>query len=267
MTINPFVEKKIKDFIQDYLNSNKTCTVGELLENYDGEISLFESEIRSTINNSIKEGYLKIIKKSSSLDESTIVLVKAFLQPKQRGVTKIVISKPKLSELGFENVRFRNDQIETKDCFKEIINSSRNFLWICSPFLEKNVLVQQAFPELEQLLSDALERGVRIVVLSREIFKRRSDEVRWIYSLAEDLDRTDQVKIFDYHHDIDKKVFSSTHAKLIISDGKRAYIGSAELRKNSLITNFEVGCYIEGPQVLGLCEAFDLMISKARQWK
>jgi hypothetical protein len=46
-----------------------------------------------------------------------------------------------------------------------------------------------------------------------------------------------------------------------------AYVGSAELRRNSLIANFEVGCLVKGPQVFGICEVFDLMFSKGKVWK
>jgi len=53
---------------------------------------------------------------------------------------------------------------------------------------------------------------------------------------------------------------------LLIADSSSAYIGSAELRKNSIISNFEIGCYVRGPEVAGLCEVFDLMFSKGRVW-
>ena len=52
---------------------------------------------------------------------------------------------------------------------------------------------------------------------------------------------------------------SSNHAKLVISDDSSAYVGSAELRLNSLYKNFEVGVVIRGTNVVGLTELFDAM--------
>jgi phosphatidylserine/phosphatidylglycerophosphate/cardiolipin synthase-like enzyme len=65
----------------------------------------------------------------------------------------------------------------------------------------------------------------------------------------------------------DGTIISSTHAKLIIADYDLAYIGSAELRRNSLVTNFEIGCLIRGSQVFGICEVFDFIFSRGRIWK
>jgi len=40
-----------------------------------------------------------------------------------------------------------------------------------------------AFPDLKQLVIDALERNVEIRLLSRELFQSRGDEVKWIMIL------------------------------------------------------------------------------------
>ena len=70
------------------------------------------------------------------------------------------------------------------------------------------------------------------------------------------------LKILRYHLSGERgTVFSSTHAKMLIADNSLAYIGSAEVRKNSILANFEVGCLISDESVFGLCEVFDLMFN------
>ena len=80
-------------------------------------------------------------------------------------------------------------------------------------------------------------------------------------NLAETNNCSDSLQIYAYHYsDHQGRVVSSIHSKLIIADTSLAYIGSAEIRKNSLDNNFEAGCLISGPSVIGLCEAFDCML-------
>jgi len=267
MKVNPYVESKIREYIHNYLSKKKESSIGELIENYRGNIDISETEFRSILRNAIENENLVITEKASQFDKSIISLGKPFSSFDFSSNLQIVISRPKMSELGFDNVIFRNDQIETRDCIKNIIRSTKKYLWICSPFIDNWVISEEAFPELKSLFLDALEREVEITLLTREIESRGSFNIDWLCQLARDVQREDQLKIYDYHMDLKNRVFSSTHAKLVIADCERAYLGSAELRRNSLITNFEVGCYIEGPQVLGICEAFNLMLSKAREWK
>jgi len=103
--------------------------------------------------------------------------------------------------------------------------------------------------------------------LTREFFYRKDRQLdfKWLLNLKEKNDSF-KLKIADYHIlDDVNRIKSSTHAKLVISDYNSAYIGSGEFRKNSLLANFEVGCLVEGPQVFGICEVFDLMFKNSRR--
>ena len=72
-----------------------------------------------------------------------------------------------------------------------------------------------------------------------------------------------QVKFKEYHFQ-QHKVQSSTHAKLLISDGCGAYIGSGEIRKNSFDVNFEMGVILKGDIVRDIEKIFDFMYETAK---
>jgi hypothetical protein len=266
--INPNVEIEIQKYIQEYMVVRGTCSIKELIRNYKSSVLTTEAELRNTINNALRVGNLQIIEKKNSWDESTVRLIRPFLINNSDEKISIVISRPRLKELSLGGIEDRNKQIDSIDCFHEIITSANKILRICSPFLQKNVLNEDAFPELKQLIIDALERNVDIKLLSRELFQGRGEEIHWIVDIARDLGKEEKLTIADYYILSDRgDILSSTHAKLLIADYTMAYVGSAELRKNSLIANFEVGCLISGPAVIGICEVFDSMFTQGRVWK
>jgi hypothetical protein len=268
MKINQNIEKTILQYLQDYLVNNKSATVKELIENYSAIPTITESEIRYVMNDAASKGFLNISNvKGESRDQATVFLVDTISYRKETDGVKIVISKPRLRELGLVNIQQRNDQIDTIDCFRILIDSATHTIRICSPFMQSDVVDDDAFPDLINCMSNALIRNVKIRILSRDLKKRGAREIEWIRNLAKDLEKENNLSIVDYHLLSESgKILSSTHAKLIISDDNLAYVGSAELRKNSLIANFEVGCMLAGPQVVGLCEVFDTIFSKGTKW-
>ncbi len=268
MNINPNVEIAVQKYIQEYMAMRGTCSIKELICNYKSSVTTTEAELRNTISNALRLGFLQIVDKKTSWDDSTVCLLRPFLFNNADGKISIVISRPRLKELSLGGIEDRNKQIDSIDCFREIITSANKILRICSPFIQKNVLSEDAFPELERLIIDALDRNVDIRLLSRELFQGRGEEIYWIVDIAKDLGKEEKLTIVDYHILSERgDILSSTHAKLLIADYAMAYVGSAELRRNSLIANFEVGCLISGTAVVGICEVFDSMFSQGRVWK
>lgn len=269
MKINQNIEKTILQYLQNYLEGHKSATVKELIENYSSIPTITESEIRHVITDATNKGYLNISNLSGgSRDLATVSLVESIPSDEETQGVKVVISKPRLRELGLVNIQQRNDQIDTIDCFRNLFDSSKDIIRICSPFMQSDVIDDDAFPDFFNCMSNALNRNVKVRILTRDLKIRGTREIAWILNLAERLKKKNNLSIVDYHLlDESGKILSSTHAKLIISDDKWAYVGSAELRKNSLIANFEVGCLLSGSQVTGLCEIFDTMYSKGTVWK
>jgi hypothetical protein len=268
MIINPNIEIAIQKHIQNRFDKCETCKIKDLLQNYSGFVKVTKAELINTINNSLRAGNLNIIDEKAPWEDSTVISANPFPLTDIIDNISIVISKPRLRELSLGNIEERNKQVDSIDCFREIIVSAKDVLRICSPFIQKNVLSDDSFPELRKLLIDALKRNVEIRLLSRELFQGRDKEIQWVIDIADDLGKNDNLRVVDYHLSMeDGTILSSTHAKLIIADYAMAYVGSAELRRNSLVTNLEVGCLVRGSQVFGICEVFDFMFSHGRIWK
>ncbi|WP_082122702.1 phospholipase D-like domain-containing protein [Methanoculleus sediminis] len=263
--INPSVYRRIMEYIRSYLAEHGSATIEDLLRNYRESTPISEFELKRVVTTGIEEGYLKVEKNAIDKYSNLISQIKIYQPEELLNSVVVVISKPRLRELSLSGIEYRNQFIETTECFQQVISSAHRVLRICSPFLQKDVIQEDAYPELEHHLSEALLRGVKIRILTRELIERRYAEVSWIKELARALELENSVTIVDYHHTSDTgKVVSSTHAKMLIADSGVAYIGSAEFRRNSLIANFEVGCLLSGPVVFGLCEVFDSMYSNGR---
>ncbi|MGA3198529.1 MAG: phospholipase D family protein [Halobacteriota archaeon] len=267
MKINPAIERLVRRFVVSYLLEHTEATLTELIDAYPGPVYINEAEFRNAVQNAVEEGYLgKVGNTGAPISSTRICLLKPFPVPEKENFT-LVISRPRLQEIGLLSLQLRNEHLDSADCFRTIIESSNHTLRICSPFLQSNVLDADTFPDLAKLLENAFNRGVNIFLLSRELFYHRGPELHWIIDLAKSLDKEDKLKIVDYHlPDSSGRIISSTHAKLLISDTKLAYVGSAELRRNSLLANFEVGCLVSGPEVVGICEIFDAMFTAGRVW-
>lgn len=256
----------LKKIVDRIVSSDERCTQKEILDNYIGPPEAKESEIRQAIEWGIRHNYLQRELKQPR-DFSLLSLTGEKVHEEFCNNVEIVISIPPLAELGLERIKIRNKMIDTKEAFRQVISRAQRVLRICSPFFERNVLDRDGFPKIKELLLDAFERGCEIRILSREIFIRRSQEFNWIKDLARDREYSHLLKIYDYHlESYNGGIISSTHSKLLIADVSLAYIGSGELRKNSLVHNFEVGCLVQGPVVSGLCEAFDLMTAYSKEW-
>lgn len=264
--INPSVYRRIMEYIQSYLAEHGSATIEDLLRNYRESTPISELELKRVVATGTEEGYLKVEKNAAGDKYNALISrIKAYRPEELLNSVVIVISRPRLRELSLSGIEYRNQFIETTECFQQVISSAHRVLRICSPFLQKDVTQEDAYPELEYHLSEALLRGVNIRILTRELMERRYVEVSWIKELARALELENSVTIVDYHHTSDiGTVVSSTHAKMLIADSDVAYIGSAELRRNSLIANFEVGCLLSGPVVFGLCEVFDSIYSNGR---
>lgn len=256
----------LKQIVSYISNKNEPPTQKEIICKYSGPPEAKESEIRKAINWGIQQKLLKIELKQPR-DLSLLSITDEKVRQEFTNNIDIVISIPILAELGLDRVKTRNKMIETRDAFKRIITSAQRILRISSPFFERNILDNDGLPEIKQLFINAFERGCKIKILSREIFLRRSPELIWIKELVKNNGYSPLLSIFDYHLESARGgIISSTHSKMIIADVSIAYVGSGELRKNSLANNFEIGCLIQGPIVSGLCEAFDLMTSYSKEW-
>lgn len=98
--------------------------------------------------------------------------------------------------------------------------------------------------------ADATGRGVRLRILTRDISLGDRSNASTINELSDRVRRegnTDRLHIVE----VDKENFpdASLHAKALVADGTQAYIGSANLTRQSLQNAVELGLYLEGEPV------------------
>ena len=256
----------LTQLVNRIINNGERITQGNAIIGYSGSPSAKESEIRASIEWGIEMGYLHRDLKSPR-NESLLSLTGEEVEKEFSNEVDIVISIPLLTELGLGRIKTRNEMLETRETFRRVIRNAQNILRISSPFFQKSIREKEGLPEIENLFLEAFERGCEIRILSRELFLCRSSEVEWLKNFAINKGYPNLLKIYDYHFEAKHghRVISSTHSKMLISDVSMAYVGSGELRKNSLAHNFEIGCLVRGPIVAGLCEAFDLMTRYAKE--
>ncbi len=245
--------------------NEKGFTIQTLLYNENLLNGIRESEIREAVNWAIRKGIINIETKERFGDTVFIFSNSVALSSFDDSIN-ISVTAPRSSNYSLGEIIDRNGFITTVSTFKQIISSAKQAIRISSPFLQRNVTNVNSLPELDEILLSAFRRGCRIVILSREARTRRGSDLAWIMDLARNNGFTEKLEIFDYHKSKKSgEIDSSTHAKLIIADEEIAYIGSAELRLNSLYKNFEVGVMLRGPMIIGLIELFDTMTSVAKR--
>lgn len=121
--------------------------------------------------------------------------------------------------------------VSTSTIIKELINKSKTNLLITSYVLSNF--------ETITLIESALERGITIdlfiykFMLNDNIYKK-------IISLNEKFNGLNLYM---------SKEYEFLHSKVLISDKTEILIGSANLTKNGLTTNYELGVLIKNPQI------------------
>jgi hypothetical protein len=143
--------------------------------------------------------------------------------------------------------------IEAAEGFEEIYPAlvriaaeATHDLWIVNPFFD-----EYGARCLLPSLTGAAKNGVRIRILGRRIFnppdKGFDKAVGCIASefLKEDLINNIEIRDF-FRQDISGRFVYGLHTKLMIADASMAYLGSANLTRHSLRSNFEIGVILRG---------------------
>lgn len=246
------IERQIGDLRQAF-------SINDLQSNWNAFQSTKERELYEAIGWGLRNGILSR-EESKTKGRDLFRFSQDPLSIVNTDESRVIVSTPPLTEFGLQRTLSRYDFNTTREAFNEIISSANEVIRISSPFFEKNVINNDAFPEFPKLISLALDRGCELRVVCRQVKGERISDLNWLIELARRRGKIDQVKLFDYHIENNRhSIISSIHAKMVIADCSLAYVGSAEIRRNSISKNFEVGVLIKGPSVWGLVELFDLM--------
>lgn len=138
-------------------------------------------------------------------------------------------------------------------------NSDRT-LTIVSPFFESEG-VEWILPGVEQ----ALDRGVQVSIASRELSPGEPNQnaLAKLYDYAEK--HGGDLTIYDYYeakNDSEEPLYT-LHSKLIVSDQREAYVGSANFTKYGFNENFEVGVIARGEGISRLSDLVGRIVDKS----
>lgn len=246
------------------VNNNHGINISEVVEVLS--IEGFEVDIiKECINYFLSQGYFFKLNKNVKFENINLGLKKKpdihlVKNEKIPEYPKLVMSLPPYNEFGFKKSLklFNIDYFSIKDEFKELFECSEKSIYICSPFLEWNG-IDLFLP----ILRSKAKKGVDIKIISRQIdkndFQNRYEDIRKVNDYFKA--NSTEVQIRNYHYNSKNCVISSTHAKFIVCDNNRAYIGSGELRNNSFEKNFELGVIIRGEKAKQLGMIFNKLFS------
>lgn len=134
----------------------------------------------------------------------------------------------------------------------ELVKSAEESLTLISPFLS-----EEAFDQLRPALRTAVGNGADVTLVTRYLTYR--DDKRWNREFADALLTDDvlgeSVRCYEYIND---ETFTTFHAKIVVADGQRAYLGTANLTHRGLGDNLELGVMFHdetAARLAGLVEA------------
>lgn len=143
-----------------------------------------------------------------------------------------------------ENLVYLDEIAKLRDSFGEIIGLAQETLRISSPYIEQ--------PGLNLILTQfekAANHGVTLKLLTRidDAVKPNMRQIMAILTLYNLFRGKIEVRTFSRTVGSVSNQLSlgGVHAKLMIADSRKAYVGSGEIRDHSLNRNFEVGLVID----------------------
>jgi phosphatidylserine/phosphatidylglycerophosphate/cardiolipin synthase-like enzyme len=105
-------------------------------------------------------------------------------------------------------------------------------------------------------LAQATNRGVEVTILTRDITDQddNAEHVSRIYDTIAETGNLRNLNLFEYNSQ-----HGRLHAKALVSDRDRAYVGSANFTNYSLKKAIEIGLIVHGPVVDDLAEFFAIV--------
>lgn len=105
-----------------------------------------------------------------------------------------------------------------------------------------------------ELLESRAGRGIAILLVVNHIKSQPIEIQTWFQSASS---RFPHVKIVDFGGEHDDNL----HAKVIVSDRKKAVVGSANFSWGGMVANYEVAVLVEGQPAWKLAAAIDSLAS------
>lgn len=180
--------------------------------------------------------------------EGALALVDAEGERSARDVWTPVATIPDFRTLTQVAARIR----QTAGTVFSLIERASTELWIVTPFLDPASVQFLTAP-----LASALGRGVVVRILTSEVNRHLAME------LLDGL-HSEEGQLRLWFAD-DALTELGMHAKAVVCDRRRAYLGSANLTSYGMKKHFELGALLEGPSVEILASLFEQLGESGRE--
>ena len=116
----------------------------------------------------------------------------------------------------------------------DLIRSADDELVLMSPYLS-----EQAYKRLRPALHTATDNGAAITLVTRSLTYGDDEYNRqFVHAVRDDNNLAPHTTCYEY---INNETWTTFHAKIVIADGERAYLGTANLTHRGLGDNLELG--------------------------
>lgn len=185
----------------------------------------------------------------------------------QRNATdvKIVATRPgravaldkELADAGWQTPRPE----ETDESMANLIAGAAHSIVVMTPFLD-----ERGSDILKSLLYRAAP-GVRITMILRNLGRPERSDAPKGFSRMLDWLRVRNVAVYDYSLEhYPGAPIETFHAKLLLVDGVRAYVGSANMTAASFESSMELGVILSGEAARQLSRFVDVVVRCAKLW-
>ncbi len=139
----------------------------------------------------------------------------------------------------------------------DLLASASRSAVVLNPFY-----TQIGFDLLQEALMAVTKRGGTLTLVTRDICQGTGENYDYVRQLTDNLrsiDREHQLNLYEFNK---KQHENSTfHAKAIMVDRERAYLGSANMTEGSLRNAVEMGAVLSGESIPELAETVDKMLA------
>lgn len=215
-----------------------------------------------------QDGYELCVAAADALRYAAVLRGVAYAQHRHRDANEveITLSPPaspsrlmeSLPKQGFSWARL----YDTKDSLIELASRARRRFVVASPFLD-----DEGLRWIGALFEASARNKIERVLVVRGRDETELDVLRAHRARLALWDA--QVLTYAIEHDpaLRKPTIETFHAKILLADGDRAYIGSANMNRWSRDFSMECGVIIGGPCVRPVATLVDAMIAVAERWQ
>jgi len=187
----------------------------------------------------------------------------------------LVLGFPGSNSMTFADALERNklSYVDHDVAWNTLINRSERSLRIISPFMDTG-----GIELFGKSLINALKRGIDARIIARSFDQYETNTVKRGFAKLGNMvrDEAEYSKIeFGFFHDGPitpgiSRHLGSVHAKLIVQDAAKAYVGSGEFRLNSAENNLEIGfLHSRAVEIQSLITVFDVFweLCQKKTWR